>query len=95
MSLTYEQALAFWNGRINYEQSPAHPDDLNLDRMASLLRNNAQALSTAATCREAEVPSVGRQRLQGRSPAASAAAVVSKNIVFLRSGSRDVQPGRQ
>ncbi len=63
--------------------------------MASLLRNNAHALSTAATCREAEVPSVGRQRLQGRSPAASAAAVVSKNMVFLRSGSRDVQPARQ
>ena len=63
--------------------------------IASLFRNSAHALSTAATCREAGVPSVGRQRLQGRSPAASAAAVVSKNIVFLRSGSRDVQPGRQ
>jgi hypothetical protein len=63
--------------------------------MVSLLRNSAHALSTAATCREAEEPSVGRQRLQARNPAASAAAVVSKNIVFLRSGSREVQPGRQ
>ena len=63
--------------------------------MASLFRNKVQALSTAATCREAGVPSVGRHRLQGRSPAVSAAAVVSKNIVFLRSGSRDAQPARQ
>ena len=61
----------------------------------SLLRSKAHALSTAARCREAAEPSAGRQRLQGRSPAASAAAVVSKKRVFFRSGSRDVQLGRQ
>src|SRR5262249_33093181 len=37
-ALTYEQALAFWYRQVNYEQSPAHPDDLKLDRMRALLR---------------------------------------------------------
>src|SRR5262249_37763917 len=36
-SLTYEQALAFWFGRINYEQRSPKPSDLKLDRMRSLL----------------------------------------------------------
>src|ERR671934_1881424 len=35
---TYEAALAFWYGRINYEQSIPLPDDLRLDRMRTLLR---------------------------------------------------------
>src|SRR6202035_5040927 len=36
--MTYEQALAFWFGRINYEQRAPKPGDLKLDRMRSLLR---------------------------------------------------------
>lgn len=36
--MTYEQALAFWYGRINYEQRTPKPGDLNLDRMRELLR---------------------------------------------------------
>jgi len=63
--------------------------------VVSLFRSSAHAFSIAATCREAAEPSIGRQRLQGRSPAASAAAGVSKNIVLRRSGNREVQPGRQ
>ncbi|MFN4259075.1 MAG: bifunctional folylpolyglutamate synthase/dihydrofolate synthase [Gemmataceae bacterium] len=35
--LTYEQALAFWYGRINYEQRSPQPGDLKLDRMRALL----------------------------------------------------------
>jgi dihydrofolate synthase/folylpolyglutamate synthase len=34
---TYEQALAYWYGRINYEQSAPRPGDLKLDRMRALL----------------------------------------------------------
>jgi dihydrofolate synthase/folylpolyglutamate synthase len=36
-SLSYEEALAFWYGRINYEQSSPRPTDLKLDRMRTLL----------------------------------------------------------
>src|SRR6202011_1242250 len=36
--MTYEQALAFWFGRINYEQLMPGPGDLKLDRMRALLR---------------------------------------------------------
>jgi dihydrofolate synthase/folylpolyglutamate synthase len=36
--MTYEQALAFWYGCINYEQVPPCPDDLKLDRIRSLLQ---------------------------------------------------------
>jgi dihydrofolate synthase/folylpolyglutamate synthase len=35
--LSYEQALAFWYGRINYEQRSPKPEDLTLDRMEALL----------------------------------------------------------
>lgn len=35
---SYEQALAFWYGRVNYEQRTPRPDDLRLDRMRALLR---------------------------------------------------------
>jgi dihydrofolate synthase/folylpolyglutamate synthase len=35
---TYESALAFWYGRINYEQTSPLPDDLKLDRMRVFLR---------------------------------------------------------
>lgn len=35
--MTYEQALAFWYGRINYEQRAPKPGDLKLDRMRELL----------------------------------------------------------
>jgi len=34
----YEAALAFWYGRINYEQTVPLPDDLRLDRMRVFLR---------------------------------------------------------
>jgi dihydrofolate synthase/folylpolyglutamate synthase len=33
----YEDALAFWYGRVNYEQRTPQPDDLKLDRMKALL----------------------------------------------------------
>jgi dihydrofolate synthase/folylpolyglutamate synthase len=36
--MTYEQALAFWYGCINYEQRTPRPGDLQLDRMRGLLR---------------------------------------------------------
>jgi dihydrofolate synthase/folylpolyglutamate synthase len=36
-SLSYEEALAFWFGRINYEQRTPGPTDLKLDRMRTLL----------------------------------------------------------
>jgi dihydrofolate synthase/folylpolyglutamate synthase len=36
-SLNYEEALAFWFGRINYEQRTPGPTDLKLDRMRTLI----------------------------------------------------------
>lgn len=36
--MTYEDALAFWYGRIDYERRQPRPGDLKLDRMRSLLR---------------------------------------------------------
>ncbi|HEV3262494.1 MAG TPA: folylpolyglutamate synthase/dihydrofolate synthase family protein [Gemmataceae bacterium] len=36
--MTYEQALAFWFGRVNYEQRSPNAADLRLDRMRALLR---------------------------------------------------------
>jgi dihydrofolate synthase/folylpolyglutamate synthase len=35
--MTYEQALDFWFGRINYEKTAPHPGDLKLDRMREFL----------------------------------------------------------
>jgi dihydrofolate synthase/folylpolyglutamate synthase len=35
--LSYDEALAFWYGRINYEQRTPKPGDLKLDRMRALL----------------------------------------------------------
>jgi dihydrofolate synthase/folylpolyglutamate synthase len=35
--MTYEQALQFWFGRINYEQKAPLPDDLKLDHVRALL----------------------------------------------------------
>jgi len=35
--MTYEQALHFWYGRVNYEISSPKPNDLKLDRMRALL----------------------------------------------------------
>jgi dihydrofolate synthase / folylpolyglutamate synthase len=36
--MTYDEALAFWYGRINYEVRAAQPGDLKLERMRALLR---------------------------------------------------------
>jgi dihydrofolate synthase / folylpolyglutamate synthase len=36
--MTYEEAMAFWYGRINYETRSATPADLKLERMQALLR---------------------------------------------------------
>src|SRR5438874_5813922 len=36
-SLNYEEALAFWFCRINYEQRTPRPTDLKLDRIRTLL----------------------------------------------------------
>src|SRR5262249_20321339 len=36
--LTYEEALAFWYGRINYEQRTPRAGDLKLDHMRELCR---------------------------------------------------------
>src|SRR4051794_34316008 len=36
--MTYEEALASWYGRINYEVRSAKPGDLKLERMRALLR---------------------------------------------------------
>src|SRR3954447_4733435 len=35
--MTYEQAIRFWFGRINYEQRSPRPSDLKLGRMRALL----------------------------------------------------------
>ena len=35
--MTYEEALAFWYGRIDYERRQPRPGDLKLDRMRALL----------------------------------------------------------
>src|SRR5262245_61484791 len=35
--MTYDEALAFWYGRINYEVRAARPGDLKLERMRALL----------------------------------------------------------
>jgi dihydrofolate synthase/folylpolyglutamate synthase len=37
-ALSYQEALDFWFGRINYEQRAPKPSDLKLDRMRTLLR---------------------------------------------------------
>jgi dihydrofolate synthase/folylpolyglutamate synthase len=37
-SWSFDEALAFWYGCINYEQRPPTPDDLKLDCMRALLR---------------------------------------------------------
>jgi dihydrofolate synthase/folylpolyglutamate synthase len=37
-SPSYDDALAFWYGRINYEQRSPRPGDLKLDRMRALMR---------------------------------------------------------
>ena len=37
-SMTYDEALAFWYGRINFEVRSAGPADLKLERMRALLR---------------------------------------------------------
>ena len=76
-------------------RSPQREAIVALLGMVSLVRNSAHAFSTAARCREAAEPSVGRQRLHALNPAASAAAVVSKNTVLVRNGRRDAHPGRQ
>ena len=36
--MTYDEAMAFWFGRINYETRSATPADLKLERMQALLR---------------------------------------------------------
>jgi dihydrofolate synthase/folylpolyglutamate synthase len=36
--MTYDEAVAFWFGRINYEVRSATPQDLKLERMRALLR---------------------------------------------------------
>ena len=36
--MTYDEAIAFWFGRINYEVRSATPTDLKLERMRALLR---------------------------------------------------------
>jgi dihydrofolate synthase/folylpolyglutamate synthase len=36
--MTYDEALGFWYGRINYEVRSAKPGDLKLERMRALLR---------------------------------------------------------
>src|SRR4029077_11826816 len=37
VAMTYEEAIAFWFGRVNYEQLSPQPTDLKLDRMRTLL----------------------------------------------------------
>ena len=36
--MTYDEAIAFWYGRINYEVRAAQPEDMKLERMRALLR---------------------------------------------------------
>src|SRR5262245_3370327 len=35
--MTYDEAIAFWFGRVNYEQRTPRPSDLSLGRMRALL----------------------------------------------------------
>src|SRR5262245_33780211 len=36
--MTYDEAISFWYGRINYEVRSARPADLKLERMRALMR---------------------------------------------------------
>src|SRR5579872_3262942 len=36
--MTYEEALAYWYERVNFERKAPKPDDLKLDRMHAVLR---------------------------------------------------------
>src|SRR6516225_10320807 len=36
-TMSYQEAMAFWFSRVNFEQRVPKPDDLSLDRMRSLL----------------------------------------------------------
>src|SRR5438045_1524243 len=36
--MTYEEAIRYWFGRVNYEQRSPKPSDLKLDRMRALLQ---------------------------------------------------------
>src|SRR5271156_4715903 len=36
--MTYDEALAFWYGRIDFERKSPKPGDLKLDRMRAVLR---------------------------------------------------------
>src|SRR5437588_6254688 len=36
--MTYDQALAYWFGRVNYEQKTPRTGDFSLDRMRALMR---------------------------------------------------------
>ncbi len=35
--MTYEEAIAYWFGRVNFERTAPNPEDLKLDRMRALL----------------------------------------------------------
>src|SRR5215471_16870330 len=35
--MNYDEALAFWYGRVNYERKAPQPGDLKLDRMRALM----------------------------------------------------------
>ena len=54
--MTYDEALAFWYGRVNYERKAPQPGDLKLDRMrccctASATRTSGCGLSTSPAAR--------------------------------------------
>ena len=55
----------------------------------------AQARRTSATWRSGSAARSGRQRLQARKPARSAASGVAKNETFSRFAGREAQLGRQ
>jgi hypothetical protein len=63
--------------------------------MSSAVSINRQALATPDACCSARPGEFGRQRLQARNPACSAASQLAWKLTFLRNAGRDAQEGRQ
>ena len=62
--MTYDEALGFWYGRINYEVRAAKPGDMKLERMRALLKllgdphDRVRLVRTSRAARRARVPRV-------------------------------------
>ncbi len=67
--MTYEQAMHFWFGRINYEVKSPRPSDLTLDRMRDLLQFSATlkiAIASSTSPAAKERLDLGHARVHSR-----------------------------